>query len=63
MQLIRETDFGTPASVDTETVSLTVDGVAVTVPAVPGRDRGAGRDAGVVHHAGGGRDESADADG
>ncbi len=33
MGLIREIDHGTPASVATETVSLLIDGVAVTVPA------------------------------
>ena len=33
MTLIQETDYGTPASRATETVTLTVDGFAVTVPA------------------------------
>src|SRR3546814_6597812 len=29
----RERDFGTPASTSTDMVSLTIDGIAVTVPA------------------------------
>ncbi len=32
MALIKETDFGTPASKSEKTVSLTIDGVLVTVP-------------------------------
>jgi formate dehydrogenase major subunit len=33
MSLIKETDFGTPASKETENVTLTIDGAAITVPA------------------------------
>jgi len=33
MSLIKETDFGTPASKETENVTLTIDGEAITVPA------------------------------
>jgi formate dehydrogenase major subunit len=33
MSLIKETDFGTPASKATENVTLTIDGEAITVPA------------------------------
>ncbi len=43
MSLITEKDFGTPASVATETVTLTIDGQAVTVPAGASIMRAAGQ--------------------
>ncbi len=33
MSLVHEADYGTPASTAKETVALTIDGLAVTVPA------------------------------
>ena len=33
MSLVRETDYGTPASKAAETVTLTIDGMQMTVPA------------------------------